>query len=178
MGQGVSVSRMSDTLSRHKDVLCSALTTRVLETSFWGFDDSLWVLIETDPARWWLHFIRGKRVRSFPLTGASRAIRVAVCWPPPSRDGEGHVSSSSSPWVAWLSTYLHLSAGTGFTLHPQPCSLSVRLLNILGSFYNSKTNLPALFTNTAETKVEFVAFYYDVKSKARRAITGCECSCN
>lgn len=68
--------------------------------------------------------------RSFLLSGASRPVGVAVCWPPPSRDGEGHVSSSSSPWVAWLSAYLHLSAGASFSFHPTPSSFSVSLLNI------------------------------------------------
>lgn len=48
----------------------------------------------------------------------------------PPWDGEGHVSSSSSPWVVRLSAYLHLSAGAGFSLHPSPSSLSLRLLNI------------------------------------------------
>lgn len=62
--------------------------------------------------------------------GASRPIGMAVCWPPPRQDGEGHVSSSSSPWVVWLSAYLHLSSGACFSLHPSPSSLSVRLLNI------------------------------------------------
>ncbi|CAB1425110.1 unnamed protein product [Pleuronectes platessa] len=40
------------------------------------------------------------------------------------KDGEGHISSSSSPWVVWLSAYLHLSAGASFSLHPSPSSLS------------------------------------------------------
>ena len=74
-------------------------------------------------------FIRGKKGPSCWL-GHRSPISVAVCWPPPSQDGEGHISSSSSPWVVWLSAYLHLSAGASFSLHPSPSSLSVRLLNI------------------------------------------------
>lgn len=48
-------------LLQHKDVLCSIVTTRVLQPSFWGFDYILWVLIVTDLACWWLHFIWGKK---------------------------------------------------------------------------------------------------------------------
>lgn len=129
--QGVSVSRTSWSLSQDKDVLCSVRATRVLQPGFWGFDYILWVLIVTDLACRWLHFIPVKKGPVLPAElGASRPTSVAVCWPPPSWDGEGHVSSSSSPWVVWLSAYLHLSAGASFSLHPSPSSFSVRLLNI------------------------------------------------
>lgn len=69
-------------------------------------------------------------VRSFLISGAFLVISMTVYLPPPSRDGEGHVSSSSSPWVVWLSGYLHLSTGPGSSLHPSPSSFSVRVLNI------------------------------------------------
>lgn len=50
-----------------KDVLCSVLTTRVLQPSFWGFYYILWVLIVTDLARRWLHFIWGKKGPALPV---------------------------------------------------------------------------------------------------------------
>lgn len=96
--------------------------------------------------RFWLYFMspncdwpglpvasfhpREEGVRSFLISGAFLMISMAVYLPPPSWDGEGHVSSSSSPWVVWLSGYLHLSTGAGSSLHPSPSSFSVRVLNI------------------------------------------------
>lgn len=48
-------------LWQDKDVLCSVLATRALLPLFWGFDYILWVLIVTDLAYQWFHFIWAKK---------------------------------------------------------------------------------------------------------------------
>lgn len=93
--------------------------------------------------RFWLYFMSpncdwpGPPLASFHPSeegsAPSCSSGAAVYWPPPSRDGEGHVSSSSSPWVVWLSAYLHLSARAGSSLHPSPSGFSLRLFNIPSS---------------------------------------------
>lgn len=113
--------------------------------------------------RFWLYFMSpnwdwpGLTVAHFTpeRTGPSCWLgrSQSVCWPPPSQDGEGHFSSSSSPWVVGLSAYLHLSTGAGFSLHPSPSSFlwdyltySARLLLQL----LNKTRL--LFVHTSRGK--------------------------
>lgn len=139
--QGVSVSRTSWS-RRTMTLSVPSWPPEYFQLGSWGFDYILWVLIVTDPAHRWLHFIRAREGRILPVEpGHLGRSALAVRWPGPSRDGEGHVSSSYSPWVVWLSTYLHLSAGASFSLHPSPPSLSLRRLNILlpGLLLFSKT---------------------------------------
>lgn len=124
----------------------------------WGFDYFLWVLIVTDQAHHWLHFIQAKEGCILPVElGHLGRSALAVHWPQPSRDGEGHVSSSYSPWVVWLSTYLHLSAGASFSLHPSPSSLSLR------------RHPPSIAFN-----VYSMPLCYDIELRAPQFITGSE----